>query len=257
MSDQSAIAIKLAALAAKDCPFTDGQRVINHDLPPLPAILREIDDTVLERTLVFSIGAATVHAVAAGRRLRGIVQISGDAPGKDRVVGVVLSQEDGETLGAVGAILTHLCASAPTITVRSDAVRPLGSSAEAGVSTTVLANAWGVDLDAKPLPPLSRFLTANAAHIIASFYVADGQSPQTTGDAIALQAIWDVQVIPFRKRHKSVVGKLEGPMLICLEGALDGQPLAMAVTGAEQCLFSYRAAGLTDLLASWNAVTRA
>lgn len=255
MIDQTALATKLAALAAKDDVFKDGQRIISQDAPPIVAILREIDDTVLERTLVFGIGGTTVHTVVAGRRLRGIVEISGDVPGMEDVVGQVLSREDMETVSALGVIMQHLCQSASSISVVITPARPIGSSADAGVSTGTLAAAWGVDLDAKPASPLSRFMAANAVHFTASLYVVDGQPSQTTGDAAALKTVWEVQVTPFRKRHKSILGKLDVPMLICLENAQEGGPIALAFADGEKCLLSYQPDALPDLLASWNAIT--
>lgn len=254
MSDQTAIATKLAALAAQGEPFKDGHRVISHDLPALAAILREIDDTVLERTLVFGIGATAVHAVVAGRRLRGIVEISTELQRMDAVVGQVLSREDPETLAALGAILKQLCATAPNVTVHSAPARALGSSAEAGVSTAVLASAWDIDPAAKPQSPMARLLTANALHITASLHVVDGQPPQTTGDATALQTVWGTQVTSFRKRHKSLLGKQDGPMLVCLKNALPDQGLALVVADGEQCLISCPAGRVTDLVTSWNAI---
>lgn len=255
MRDQSAIATKLAALAAKNDVFKDGQRIINNDVPPLVAILREIDDTVLERTLVFNIGDTVLHAVVAGRRLRGIVEISGDVPDADDVVDQVLTRDNMETVTALGDILKQLCAPVPKVTVAIHAVRPLGSSADAGLQTTTLASLWGVDLDAKPMSALSRLLSANAAQITASFHVVDGQPPQTTGDAAPLVAIWDTQVTPFRKKHKSILGKWEGPMLICLGNAVQGSPVALAISDGEKCLLRCDPDALPDLLATWNAVT--
>lgn len=255
VTDQSAIATKLAALAATDDVFSDGQRVITHDLPPLTAILREIDDTVLERTLVFGIGKTSVSAVVAGRRLRGIVHISGDIPGMEDVVGKVLSHDDHEMLTAVGDILKHLCAEGARVTVASTAPQPIGASGEAGVSMAILARVWGVDLDARPASPVTRLLAANAAHITDSLHVIDGQPPMTTGDTTVLEAISDVQVTPFRKRHRSVLGKLDGPMLVCLDGAVGGEPIALAVADGEQCLFFYQPAALPALLSSWYAIT--
>lgn len=255
MRDQSAIATKLAALAAKDDVFKDGQRIINHDVPAIVAILREIDDTVLERTLVFGIGDAAVHAVVAGRRLRGVVEITGNIAGTQDVVGQVLTRDNVETVTALGTVLKQICATAPKVTVSINAVRPLGSSADAGLQTTTLAEMWGVDLDARPASAISRLLSANASRITCSFHVVDGQPPQTTGDATLLATVWDTQVTPFRKRHKNILGKLEGPMLICLGNAVAGESVALAISDGEKCLLRCDPDALPDLLATWNAVT--
>ncbi len=58
MSDMTALTDRLSALAAVDEVFVAGARVISQDGGPvaLAAILREIDSTVLERTLVFGFG---------------------------------------------------------------------------------------------------------------------------------------------------------------------------------------------------------
>ncbi|WP_296422864.1 hypothetical protein [Yoonia sp.] len=256
MSNTSAIASKLAGLSAEGGVFTDGQRVISQaGAPPaLVAILREIDDTVLERTLVFNIGKTALSLVVAGRRLRGLAAMTGDIPGMDDVVGQGLSHEDPEILRAAGAIMTQICKGDQTLTVRSTPVRPIGTSSEVGVSVSVLATHWQVDLDAKPPSPMSRFLAANAAAIAASTCAVDGNPPETRGDTTTLEAIWDAQLAAFRRRHKAILGRQEGPTLVCLDAALDGRPLALAVVGPEVCLFSYTRAMLLPLLASWFAI---
>lgn len=255
MSEQSAILVKLASLTTKDDVFKNGYRLIGGELDPMIAILREIDDTVLERTLVFGIGDARVSAVVAGRRLRGIVEIDGDVPDADAVVGEVLSLETPDTMATVGKILSDLATSEARVTVASTPVKPLGTSADAGVTINALARSWGVDLDARPASALTRFLTANATAISASLHITSDQDPRTTGDASVLEAIMDVQATPFRKRHRSILGKSDGPMLICLDGAVDGQPLALAIADGEQCLINYDSDALSALLRSWNAIT--
>ena len=255
MSEQSAILVKLASLTTKDDVFKNGYRVIGAELDPMIAILREIDDTVLERTLIFWIGDARVSAVVAGRRLRGIVEIDGDVPNADAVVGEVLSLETPDTMATVGTILADLATGDAKVTVASTPVKPLGTSADAGVTINALARSWGIDLDARPASALTRFLTANAAAISASLHITSDQDPCTTGDASVLEAIMDVQVTPFRKRHRSILGKTDGPMLICLDGAVDGQPLALAIADGEQCLINYDSDALSALLRSWNAIT--
>lgn len=255
MQNQSAIKAKLAVLAAQDSVFSDGQRVISHDLPPLAAILREIDDTVLERTLVFGIGTTRVFAVVAGRRLRGIVEIADGTPTHPNVVGQVIARDEPDTIEAVGKVLKNLCADNPAITVYSIAVRQIGSHAEAGVSATALARAWGVDLDAKPASPLTRFIAANSARITSSYVVTADQSIETTGDAAVLATIWDTQVGPFRERHDRLLGKQDRPILIGLDDAQDGQSLAVVLTNDGQGLLTCAAADLPPLIQAWNAIT--
>ncbi|MBE0412308.1 hypothetical protein [Yoonia sp.] len=254
MPDRSVIATKLAALVEKNARLKDGKRLISHDLPPLAAILREIDDTVLERTLIFGIGQTNVHAVVAGRRLKGIVEISGDVTAQDDIVGQIFSRDDPAPLAAIGTLLKKLCDATPQVTVISTAPRPLGSSAEAGVATAALASAWAVDTVRQPATALQQFVAANVALITASYHVADGQPPQTTGDTARLQDIWKTQITLFRKRHKSVVGKPATPMLIGIQTKQPNQMLCLAVVDGEQCLISGPADGLPALLASWTQI---
>lgn len=259
MTDLTALSTKLAALVAEDDVFTDGgARVISQagEPAPLTAILREVDDTVLERTLVFGMGEADVHIVVAGRRLRGIVDVEGDAPGIEAVVGEVLSREEPETLEAVGSLLASMGEAASRITVRSTPARPIGSSGDAGISASGLADLWIVDMDATPAPAMERFLAANAEAMFGSLPVIGGKVGAGTGDADPLQAIWEDQVTDFRARHDKFRRDDDGPVMVCLDGAVGGSiGVAFALAGDDACLFSYAPDDLPAILSSWTAIT--
>lgn len=258
MSDITALANKLAALIVEDHVFVDGARVISQGgaPPALPAILGEIDDTVLERTLVFAIDDVSVSMAVSGRRLRGFTEISGDLPEVAEVAGKVLSREDRDTLRAAGDLMTLLSASAARVTVRSLPAQPLGSSADAGISALGLAEIWRVDMDAVPEPPMVRFLAANAASMTAHLYLVDGSVFETSGNTAALQNIWEDQAAAFRKEHKALSARQDGPMLVCLENAIRGKSAAaIAIAGGEICLFTYQADQIGAILKSWYAVT--
>ncbi|MEJ6402971.1 hypothetical protein [Yoonia sp. 2307UL14-13] len=259
MTDLTALSTKLAALVAEDDVFTDdGARVISQagEPAPLAAILREVDDTVLERTLVFGMGEADVHIVVAGRRLRGIVDVAGDAPGIEAVVGEVLSREEPETVQAVGSLLASMGEAAGRITVRSTPTRPIGSSGDAGISASGLADLWIVDMDATPAPAIDRFLTANAEAMLGVLTVTGGKVGNGTGDAAPLQAIWAGQVNDFRARHDKFRQGDDGPVIICLDNAIDGKiGVALALQGDDACLFSYAPDDLPAILSSWAAIT--
>ncbi len=259
MNDLTALATKLAALIAEDAVFAPGgARVISQGgaPPAMVAILREVDDTVLERTLVFGLGDVTVSMVVAGRRLRGIVEVEGDAPGVDAVIDQVLTRDAPDVLKSAGKMLTTLADAATQITVRSTPVRPIGSSGDAGLSATGLAKEWGVDMDARPAPPMERFLAANTDAIRSMIYLEAGKVVEAVGDDAPLQAIWDEQIADFRKRHKALKAATEGPMLVCLDGALDGSAgAALAMIDDEACVFSYDEAALPTIVGSWSAIT--
>lgn len=259
VTDLTALATKLAALISEDDVFTaEGARVISHgdDPPAMVSFLREIDDTVLERTLVFGLGDVTVSVSAAGRRLRGIVAIDGDMPGKEKIIGQTFNQEAPDLLKAAGAMLNHFCGNAKKVTVRSQPPQPLGNSSEKGLSVQALADVWKVKLDARAAPPMERFVTSIAEKTQSYLYLSGNSVVGTAGNTALLQPIWDDQIAVFRKRHKAAQSKLEGPMLVCIEGALGGKTsVALASFGNESCLFTYKPDDFPDLLASWVSVT--
>ncbi len=260
MSELTALTDRLAALAAEDEVFVAGARVITHDSGEvaMAALLREIDSTVLERTLVFTIGDVDVAAIVAGRRLRGLFDVSGNVPGADKVVGQVLSQEDAPTLKATGALLMFLCSAANRVSVRSKPMDSFGTSADAGITAAGLAEFWDIDPDAQPAPPVIRFMTANAASLMAYMYMADNNvAKETAGNTAPLEAVWKDQAAAYRKRQKELSGKKAGgPHLTCLEGPFGpGTALAIAMAGDEVCLCTFAPDQMGALAASWQAIT--
>ncbi|WP_394180582.1 hypothetical protein [Yoonia maritima] len=256
MSDTSIIANKLAALLADNEVYVGGSRIISQGGSPTPlaAVLNEVDATVLERTLVFSIDDVNVSMIVAGRRLRGLVEVSGNVPEAANVIGKVLSRDEPETLQAAGDLMLLLCASANRVTVRSLPVQPLGTSSEAGISAGGLAKLWHIDLDAKPVALIERFLTANSNDMTAYVYVSNGDVAKTVGDVGMLEALWSTQVAEFRKRHRAVQPKQEGARLFCLNEPLgEGTTVAVAIDGNDVGLFSYKPSQMPKIVAAWTA----
>ncbi|KJZ19163.1 hypothetical protein [Loktanella sp. S4079] len=255
MSDTSTIANKLAALLADNQVFVGGSRIIAQGGAPAPlaAVLNEVDATVMERTLVFGIDDVNVSMIVSGRRLRGIVDVSGNLPEAANVIGKVLSRDEPEILQAAGDLMLLLCASANRVTVRSQPAQPLGASSEAGISANGLAKLWHIDLDAKPVALIERFLTANSADMSAYLYVSNGAVAKTVGDVAMLDALWSTQVAEFRKRHRAVHPKKEGPRLICLSEPLgEGTTVAVAVDGNDVGVFSYKPSQMPKLISAWG-----
>ncbi len=259
MTDRTALATKLSALIADDAVFADGgARVISQggSPPPLVAILTEVDNTVLERTLVFGMGESQVSAVVSGRRLRGIVDIEGNVPGAIDIVGQVLSRDDTQLLKATSAMLNALGDAAGVVTVRSMPAQPLGSSGEAGIGANVLADLWGVDMDATPAPPMERFLASHADKMVGLIHITGGKVTETGGDSDPLQTIWVDQIPEFRKRFKAMHPKHDGPMLVCLDHVISGElGAALALFEDEACVFSYDPDDLSAIIGSWASIT--
>ncbi|MDO6590948.1 hypothetical protein DS901_11135 [Loktanella sp. D2R18] len=256
MSDTSIITNKLAALLSDDDVYVAGARVIVQGGSPAPlaAVLTEIDATVLERTLVFSIDDVNVSMIVAGRRLRGFTDVSGNLPEAANVIGKVLSRDDAETLQAAGDLMLLLCASANRVTVRSLPATPFGTGADAGLSASGLATLWHINLDDKPAAFIERYLSANAADLSAYIYVSNGDVVKTVGDVATLDALWSTQVTEFRKRHRALLPKQDGPRLTCLDEPMgEGSTVAIAIDGNDVGLFSYKRSQMPRLVSAWTA----
>ncbi|KQI71723.1 hypothetical protein AN191_12135 [Loktanella sp. 5RATIMAR09] len=258
MSELNALAQKLAVLSARDVVDQTGARMISEGgLPsPLAAILREVDDTVLERCLAFRCGDTTVRIIAAGRRMRGILSVS---PKSDAdVIGQVLSREDPDVVQAAHDLLQTLCGNAENMTVRSLPSEPFGNSGERGISALGLAELWDVALaeaDSTPKPPMEQFLTVNAPAFSSVLHIYNGEIVTKEGDFAALQAIWSTQVEAFREAHRKTLRGEEAAQLICLDGAFDnGNSAALALYENHVALIAYEAERFGAMQASWQRI---
>jgi hypothetical protein len=257
MSDLTALAEKLASLHSGTDIFENGTRVIAQGGVPsgMAALVRAIDDTVLERTLEIMTGTHIVTLVVAGRRLRGITGVV-PAKGKSaRLVGEPLARDDHKTLEAVGALLTELLSAAPRITLRSLPAERFGKSGDRGVAAKTLIDVWNIDMDAAPLPPVQRFLRGNDGVLKAYVHLSGGEIVDSDGDISGLQAVLDDQLDDFLATRLKLSGNAEGPQLMSLEGALPGdKALALAQSEDDMILLIYEPTALGQIHASWQAV---
>lgn len=255
MSEPDALAQKLALLATREPVDETGARVISEGGAPAPvaAILGEIDNTVLERCLVFECGQATVKVVAAGRRLRGFFDVS---PRNDAaIIGQVLSREEPEGLQQAHDLMQEFCGKPDRITVRSTPPEAFGQGGERGISAAGLATLWDVVLESGPKPPIEQFLTANAAAFSSVLHLRKGEIISTAGDFEALQSIWSTQVDAFRGAHKKTIRGEEGAQLICLNGAFeDGSSVAMVLYEDDIVLVACGADSFGAMQSSWHRI---
>lgn len=259
MSDLNALARKLAALGATDEVFDTGARVISQAGSPAPltAMLRAIDETVLDRKLVFTAGDTCVSIVASGRRMRGLSDITPMHETAKTLLGKTISREDPASLDASFALLSELFETADPLHVRSMPAERFGSGGERGVPAVDLATLWQIDLDEAPLPPLERFLRANEDTITAMLHVDKGDVVASKGDIAALEVIWQTQVQAYLDAEAKLGGQQDGARLVCLDGALDdGGSVALAFAGDAVALLVFPSADLGQLHASWQAAFR-
>ena len=257
MTDLNALAQKLDALSAKDDVFEGGVRVISRAgmHPPINAMLRVIDETVLERRLDFAAGETVISVAAAGRRLRGLVAVSPATDAAAQLIGTTLSRQEPEILERVFALLSDALDGATNVTVSSLASEPFGTGGERGITAVGLAEMWQIELDAMPLTPIARFLKANMPAFSAVLHVSAGEVLASDGDVAGLQSIWDTQVDAFLQAQEQLPGHQDGPKLVCLEGALEGDgAAALALAGDDAALMVYDPAQLGALHASWQSI---
>jgi hypothetical protein len=257
MSDLTALAQKLAWIHSSDDVFENGARVIAQGGVPsgMVALIRAIDDTVLERNLELFTGTHIITLVAAGRRLRGVAAVVPPKGKSARFVGEPLSSEDTKTLAAVGELLAGILAPAPKLTMRSLPAGGFGKSGDRGISAARLAELWNVDMDEEPLPPLQRFLQGNSSALQTYLHVRAGEIVASAGNIAPLQTILDDQLEAFLATRAKLPGAAEGPQLLTLEGAIGAnKAVALAQSDDDVVLMVYDPVALGQIHASWQAV---
>lgn len=256
MANDSTLIAKLNALIADEPVFINKARVISKTGTPVPldALLGEIDNTVLERTLVFAIDTALLHVAVAGRRLRGILELTG---GPDTALkGQVLAQDDIIVQQRLHNFLAQLCEGAALVTVQSLPAGAFGSPSEAGISASSLMrlsqNASGTTTSL-----MSQFLSDNRARLTACLRARGTEIITTEGDTTALNHIWRDQAGPLQNGRKAIFAQDHDPSLIVMTPALhNGQTIAIAVMQGETAVMSCASDQTTNLLSSWRKTIR-
>lgn len=255
MSDLNALADKISALAAQDVVVEAEGRALDIEdgASSVAAILREVNDTVLERTLVFTCDTATIHAVAAGRRLRGILRVAPEADAA--IIGKILSREEPEGVQSAFELLESLCHDTAKMTVKVLPAEPFGKGGERGISANGLAELWGITTEQEPKPPMDQFLSVNAASFKSLLHVRKGEIMSTSGDFAKLQDIWNTQVQAFREAHSKIAKGEAGAQLICLDSAFDdGTSAAMALFEKDVAIIAYQSEHFGNMQSSWQRI---
>jgi len=148
VKDTRRLSDRIGKLARAEAADTTGRLVDpGADGTSLAAILREVDETVLPRRLVFRRGDGVLTVVASNRRLISVDTAEGPGAGVAAdILGVVLNRPDVAMLGQLRAALS---ASLPgTAPIRVLSLPPTERIADfaSGTTAAALALAWGVDL---------------------------------------------------------------------------------------------------------------
>lgn len=256
--DRQQLVTRLTTLTADRCIFVGGARLLSRaGAPaPLPALIAEIDATVLARTLVFDIDGIVLRMAVAGRRLQGLIDVTGGAPPSPNLTGQVLAQDDLATTQMLGTFLAALCKDARQVTVRAHPAAPLGSPSDAGIPATTLARLWQMAKHGRAQSVMAHFLAANSLAILDFIQITGGIITANQGDTAQLEPIWRDQLSAFQHRQKAIFPDQSGPLLVCLDTALaQDRAAAIAVTGDDVSIFAYHPAAISAILASWRSIT--
>jgi hypothetical protein len=206
VSEDRRLRDKLAKLAAEEA--AGGPRRLSaapgSDLTR--AILEEIDETILARTITFrSDGGAVLALEVANRRLLGLAEASPDAvaPADRARLLAPLPADDDEALAAVAHVLRHFAEGQPGLAVSSVPLgRPVGSGM-LGRSGAAVARALGLDLYDRPVAPVvpdpARGFDAGLARLsFAVATVSDGTATPATGpdaDAVGRLSLLEADLV--------------------------------------------------------------
>lgn len=256
MTDIAALAQKLQDFVGAEDVYEDGARVVSDLGVPLPlfAMLDEIDNTILERTLVFSAGATSVEMIAAGRRLRGITAATS---GDGAIIGKTISRQEPDTLDMAQALLSSVFDDIDLVTVRAMPAAPFGESGERGVPAADLIEIWGVAAaDETPElggSPVARFLKMNASAFSAMLHVTDGEVIDSKGNVAALEKVWQDQASDFIEKQDALSKQSAPQKLISIDGVFENDAsILMVVDGNDIALMAHDGDQLGKLHRTWK-----
>ena len=251
---------RLTRLASKTDPYKDGRRLIasSGGEEALVAILRAIDDTILMRRLTFRAG--TEHAlnlIVSGRRIVGVsgVEIPGQ-PSDNALLTDPLSEDDDAMMEALTEPILAFVQTKGPITVASVKASRSGAIPTAGLSIRVLAQAWGVELDATPM---KRFLKSCQSFVPAAVhYKADILANQHGDEATDLQTLAEERApsaeTAYLARYPEQTG---GSWLINISyGVQDTRCVLLARAGEETGLLTCDSSHLGKVVGNWQRATQ-
>ena len=259
MSEERAVARKLAILGGEKPVFRDGGRVISNGVlpPPLTAVLEEIDNTVLKRRLTFRAGDSLLSFVVAGRRLMTLVAASPDLTMAQPLVGSALSHDDEETFETIAAAIVALTDDPRPILVESAHSEEGGVHTNIGIPVDRMTELMGIDL-ADPPQPMQHFIEA-CEHFYSAclFWVGGVWIGQSEDDALLarLRGLAEGQWDRFRDAYGKNGHSVETPRLIILDRALGGDgSVSAAWAHGEFAIFAHAQDDAAEIHATWRRI---
>lgn len=194
MKDVRRLKSKIARLAnASGGHDAEGRPILSGEgTDGLTAVLREVDETILPRSLTLSSARGTIVMTAGNRRLIAIETVAGDALAEvASIAGLSLTRPDVADLGRLRDALVAAFDKTPDVRVKSAPI-PGGTMTFAdGTTAAALASAWGIELlgdDGDPAierEPLDMFL-ASMPNIPRAWLQLEGGKPKAEGGSANL-----------------------------------------------------------------------
>lgn len=252
---------KLAALTAQRS-FSDGAMDLgaSGDAVSFAAAVQAIDNTMLPRNLVFSVGPASVTLSVSGRRLRALVDVTGGIPVPEGLLGKLLTATQADDVRAVGAVMQRLVSMEGNLRLARVAASSSGGAADAGVAVSVLCKSWGVDLDAKPPSDIERFCLALGKDLRAMGVIKDGEMNTGLGKenlVAELKQLWAGNVAEFDPTLSAFGISERKNVTVTLEGLLSGGETLCFVKLDKVMIFAaVSPASLGRISAAWRSLGR-
>lgn len=255
MSDLGPLLRKFTALASERPVFRDGLRVLSNGVfpPPLPALLDEIEATVLKRELTLVAGESRLCLTVAGRRLLGLTAISDDLGEWRSLIGQSLSQDDPQNIEMVATLLAAFTADEqPILLATAPATR---APVAVGIS---VARLWEVLEIDEPLRPVQLFIETCEPWYAACLFRSGGLWIGHSDDEALLARLRDLaeaQADRFRAACRGGDQPGDAPHLIILERVLDDS-LSIAATWAQDdfAIFAHAEAEAATIHAAWRRI---
>ncbi|SHG67310.1 hypothetical protein [Marivita hallyeonensis] len=261
MTDKDTLARKLNALTSQDT--FDGKALhLGRSGEPdsLARLLQGIDDTMLERDAVFSVGDISATLRISGKRVHKLVAASDDLNAPTEVLNVPLRSEEPETITRLGEVLKALVEKDGILKIERRLVQGAPEKTGSGVGIQVLSDHWNADPAPRVAAPMDHFLEHVAPHATTLIALTDGEIETVTGDDTAivqLQEVLGPDWQSFEDEHARFLASDQNINMRILDRfGPNGQSLLFSVIDNRQCIALVGTDAVPQIVAAWASSLR-
>ncbi|WP_160765438.1 hypothetical protein [Kangsaoukella pontilimi] len=258
MNDFARLEQKIGKLRDRERAPGDGRALRAADGPGLlAALLQEIDEIILPRRVTLTLANGTsINLAVSNRRLQGVLAPAPDALSK--VAGVALKGAEDDAAAGIKAGLAKLFEGGGSVGLIATRLGDDDLGSDAGVSASLLARAWSIDLGpAGPADPgevITRFLgeIGNAA---SCWLKIEGEDiVEQSGGEADLAQLADTAAFfldAYLNKRDSLVGHGRGAKLVTLES--ESRALIFVDGEGHSAFVTAPAGGLARIVSLWQA----